>query len=86
MPELQARGITVGDVFAIRPTDDISPDADPEMLRSCEWIGEAIDITAEAREAAKASMYEALTPPLNPALAEELLAESEPAAEPGELA
>ncbi|HEY7949312.1 MAG TPA: hypothetical protein VID51_00595 [Solirubrobacterales bacterium] len=86
VPELQTRGIAVGDVFAIRPTNDFSPDADPEWLRSCEWIGEAIDVTAEAREAAKASMYEALTPPLDPALAEELLAESEPATEPGEFA
>jgi hypothetical protein len=86
VPALQTRSITVGDVFAIRPQGDLSPDTDPESLRNCEWIGEAIDVTAEAREAAKASMYEALTPPLDPALAEDLLAESKATAESGEIA
>lgn len=85
VPELRARGIAVGDVFAIHPTDRLTPDVDPERLRDCEWIGEAIDVTAEAREAAKVAMYEALTPPLDPEVTERLLAESAPATEPEEM-
>lgn len=81
--ELRTRPISVGDVFAIQPTQDFSPDSDPEQLRDCEWIAEAIDITADAREAAKAKMYEALTPPLDPEVAAELLEEPEARSEPG---
>jgi hypothetical protein len=81
--ELRHRPVSVGDVFAIRPTEDLDP-ADSERLRRCEWMGETLDVTAEAREAAKATMYEALTPPLDPHLAKRLLAESERPTEPGE--
>jgi hypothetical protein len=80
--ELRTRPISVGDVFAIQPNQDFSPVPDPEQLRNCEWIGEAIDITADAREAAKAKMYEALTPPLDPEVAAELLDEPEAHSEP----
>lgn len=83
VPALQAREITVGDVFAIRPTAKISADTDPELLYGCEWIGEAFDVTAEAREAAKVAMYKALTPPLDKAVADHLLAESKANAEGG---
>jgi hypothetical protein len=80
VPVLQAREITVGDVFAIRPALKISADTDPQDLRDCEWIGEAFDITAVAREAAKVAMYEALTPPLDPAVTKRLLDEKAAAA------
>lgn len=81
--ELRDRRIEVGDVFAIRLLEDPSAE-DPERVRSCEWVGEAIDVTAEAREAAKAKMYEALAAPLEEDLAERLLAEGEETTEHGE--
>jgi hypothetical protein len=76
---LRERRIEVGDVFAIKPVGDLSP----EPLRRCEWVGETLDVTAEAREAAKAKMYEALTPPLHPRVAKQLLEEKQ-ATEAGE--
>jgi hypothetical protein len=83
--ELRRRRVEVGDAFAVRPAwDDLPPEEDLEGLRTCEWMGETIDVTADAREAAKAKMYEALTPPLDPHLAERLRAGPEQATEPGE--
>jgi hypothetical protein len=81
--ELRNRRVASGDVFAVEPAEPLSPETDPDQLRSCGWIGEAIDITADAREAAKAKMYEALTSPLGTDLAKRLLAE-ERETEPGE--
>lgn len=82
--ELRSRRVEVGDVFAVRPLEELDPEGDPERLRSCEWIGETLDVTAEAREAAKAKMYEALTPPLDPRLAKRLIEEPAQAEEHGE--
>lgn len=81
LEELRRRRVRVGDVFAIMSAEGIAPD-DPDQVQTCEWMGETLDITAEAREAAKAKTYEALTPPLNPELAEELMA-SDRETEPG---
>lgn len=81
--ELRNRRIEVGDVFAIKPVEDLFAE-DPDRLQTCEWMGEALDVTAEAREAAKAKMYEALTPPLDPRLAERLRAKPEQATERSE--
>lgn len=69
--ELRRRRVSVGDVFAIRPATD--PPFQAEGIQDCDWIGEVIDVTPDAREAAKARMYEALTPRLDPEIAEELL-------------
>lgn len=73
MEELRDRRIRVGDVFAIKPVAEIVPE-DPDRVQTCDWMGETLDLTAEAREAAKAKTYEALTPPLDPAVAEQLIA------------
>lgn len=81
--DLRNRRVQVGDVFAVRPVEDLDPDIEPERLQTCEWIGETLDLTADAREAAKAKMYEALTPPLDPYIARRLIAEREQADEPG---
>lgn len=79
--ELRNRPVRVGDVFAIKPVAEIAPE-DPDRVQTCDWIGETLDLTAEAREAAKAKTYEALTPPLDPQVAEQLMA-VERAPEPG---
>jgi len=78
--ELRTRRVEVGDVFAIEILGELSPE-DPDA-RSCEWVGEAIDITAEAREAAKAKMYEALTPELDEHMAKRLIADAKERREP----
>jgi hypothetical protein len=67
--ELRRRSVAVGDTFAILP----SPGSAPEELAYLGGFQEVIDITPEAREAAKAAMYSALTPPLDPDLVEEML-------------
>lgn len=82
--ELRNRRVEVGDVFAIRLLEDLDPEDEPERLQECRWIGETLDVTAEAREAAKAKMYESLTPPLDPRIAKRLIAEHELASGSGE--
>jgi hypothetical protein len=77
--ELRSRRVEVGDVFAVEVLGELPAD-DPDW-RKCEWVGETIDVTAEAREAAKAKMYEALTPELDKRLAKRLIADAK---EPGE--
>lgn len=81
LEELRDRPVRVGDVFAIKPVAEIAPE-DPDQVQTCDWIGETLDLTAEAREAAKAKTYEALTPPLDPQVAKQLMA-AEQATEPG---
>jgi hypothetical protein len=83
MAELRNRRVEAGDVFAVQSVGAFSPEADPEELRDCAWIDEALDITADAREAAKAKMYEALTSPLDPRIARRLAAAEEREVEPG---
>ena len=65
-PVLQARPLTVGDVFAIE-TNLPEEEVDPRAL-GAEWIrGPVIDVTAIARDAAKAAMLAAVTgAPLSP--------------------
>jgi hypothetical protein len=76
--ELSRRRLSVGDVFAFKIADDFDISTTPdEPLREFDWIAEAIDFTAEAREAAKEKMYEALTPPVKEDVAAELLGEEE---------
>ncbi|HEY2714859.1 MAG TPA: hypothetical protein VGI73_01410 [Solirubrobacterales bacterium] len=77
--ELRSRRVEVGDVFAIEVLGELSPDDD---WRNCEWVGETIDLTAEAREAAKAKMYEALTPELDKRMAKRLIADAKEPREP----
>lgn len=74
--DLRSRRISVGDVFAVRPSREVDFPDDPEVLNSGVWMEEVLDITAEAREAAKVKMYEALTPPLGSDLERHLIAES----------
>jgi hypothetical protein len=75
--DLRSRRISVGDVFAIKPSQEVDFSDDPEALNTSAWMEEVLDITAEAREAAKVKMYEALTPPLDSELEKHLIAESE---------
>jgi hypothetical protein len=82
LEELRRREIRVGDVFAIKPVEPLAPE-DPDQVQTAEWMGETLDLTAEAREAARAKTYEALTPPLDPEVAEQLIA-SDRATEPEE--
>ncbi|MGP0101808.1 MAG: hypothetical protein ACLPUT_09355 [Solirubrobacteraceae bacterium] len=74
--ELRQRPIAVGDAFAARLMPELleGPAAEEVEVVDAAALGEVIDITAEAREAAKAAMYRALTPPLDPDVAEEVLA------------
>ncbi len=74
--DLRSRRISVGDVFAVKPSREVDFSDDPEPLQTSAWMGEVLDITAEAREAAKVKMYEALTPPLDSELEQHLIAES----------
>lgn|GEM_PF-6423698 len=66
--ELKSRPAEVGDVYAVFAGPQ--PPA-PEELGSLsgkagavDWMERVIDVTADAREAAKIATYEALTPPL----------------------
>jgi hypothetical protein len=74
--DLRSRRISVGDVFAVKPSQEVDFSDDPEELQTGAWMEEVLDITAEAREAAKVKMYEALTPPLDTELQKHLIAES----------
>jgi len=64
-----SRPIRIGDVFAARtrPVEEAEARLEP-MLQPEEWIEPPVyDITADARDAAKASFYSAVTPTLGPA-------------------
>jgi hypothetical protein len=66
--ELRSRPAEVGDVYAVfsgpqPPTPEELEDLSGKR-GAIEWMATVIDITADAREAAKIATYEALTPPL----------------------
>jgi hypothetical protein len=69
---LQGRALTPGDVFAI--ATDLPPDRSDFREWGSEWIhGDIVDITAMARDAAKAAMFAALAgEPLSLEEAEEI--------------
>lgn len=66
---LQRRDVAIGDVFAARLVAGADPQEVVDRIGVAKWIAEIVDITAGAREAAKAATYEALTPPLKPKVA-----------------
>jgi hypothetical protein len=80
--ELRERPLRVGDAFAVRPLPGALEQARDELeqqrrlepfLDPARWINPPVyDITADAREAAKASFYAAVTPTLEPEHAREL--------------
>jgi hypothetical protein len=65
---VQRREIVVGDVFALRLAGDGDPQEIVDEIGVQRWIEEAIDITPESHESAKAATYAALTPPLSKAV------------------
>jgi hypothetical protein len=65
---VQRREIVVGDVFALRLAGEGDPQELVDRIGVERWIEEAIDITPESRESAKAATYAALTPPLSKAV------------------
>jgi len=77
--ELRQRPVASGDAFAARLEPGLLDRAAAEDVEVVDpaVLGEVVDITAEAREAAKAAMYRALTPPLDRGVAEEMLAAAE---------
>ena len=80
--ELAERPLRVGDVFAVRPVPGAFERVRAELeeqrrldpfLDPASWIRPPVyDVSADAREAAKASFYAAVTPPLDPERAGEL--------------
>ena len=72
--ELAERPLRVGDVFALRAQPERLREAQQveermePMLAPADWIGPPVlDVTPDARDAAKASFYAAVTPSLDPA-------------------
>jgi hypothetical protein len=65
---LAHRPVEVGDAFAVQTGEPAPELGELEKLSGrtgkVEWMAAVIDITADAREAAKVATYEALTPPL----------------------
>jgi hypothetical protein len=70
--DLKQRQIAVGDVFALRLAGGGDPQQDVDEIGVARWIEEAVDITPESRESAKAASYVALTPPLSKTVVREL--------------
>ena len=76
-PELAARPLRVGDVFAVQTIEPALAQVEDELaaptmmeprLAPEEWIRPPVyDVTPDARDAAKASFYAAVTPILEPA-------------------
>lgn len=62
---LQRRPVAVGDVFACRLNGEGDPQEAADRVGMRRWIGKAVDLSAEGREAAKAATFTALTPRLN---------------------
>ena len=79
LPALRARALSAGDVFAIE-TKLPDGDTDPRTI-GARWIrGTIVDVTAMARDAAKAAMLAALTgAPLSPAEVNAIAAAPAPA-------
>lgn len=77
---LAQRPVEVGDAFAVRTPDPAPTPSELEELGgrvdNLGWMVTVVDITADAREAAKVATYEALTPPLKQDVIEELREES----------
>jgi hypothetical protein len=65
---LRHRQVEVGDVFALRLAGEGDPQEVVDEIGVARWIEEAVDITPEGRESAKAATYAALTPPLSRAV------------------
>lgn len=70
--DLKQREIVVGDVFAFRLAGVGDPQQVVDKVGVARWIEEAVDITPESRESAKAATYVALTPPLSKPVLREL--------------
>lgn len=69
------RPVRIGDVFAFKVKGEVS---DEGFYRPEDWIGRpAYDISADARDAAKASFYAAVTPTLRPKIDAEIIALAE---------
>ena len=72
---ISTRPIRIGDVFAFKVKAEVS---DEGFYRPDDWIGKpTYDISADAREAAKASFYAAVTPTLEPKVDAEIIAMAE---------
>ena len=79
--ELRERPLRTGDTFAFRPASDLRPllEESNERLTPEQWITPPVyDVSADARDVAKAAFYGAVTPTLDPAAAGRL----EPIVEP----
>lgn len=82
--ELRERPIEVGDTFAIPASlDAVAAAAEAAgPVEANSWIeGQVIDITADAREAAKLATLRAVAPPLDPNTEQRLLADADQEAE-----
>jgi hypothetical protein len=74
-PRIATRPVRIGDVFAFKVKSEVS---DEGFYRPEDWIGRpAYDISADAREAAKASFYAAVTPTLESKVDAEIIAMAE---------
>jgi hypothetical protein len=74
--ELRRRPLALGDVFAARVDAGALAQAASEAVADPDWLGEAlVDVTAEARVAARQIFYEAMTPRLPEAAEQEILEE-----------
>ena len=83
--ELRERPIEVGDAFAIPASlDAVAAAAEHERpVEVTSWIkGPVVDVTADAREAAKLVTLRALAPPLDPETQQRLLADAPDMAPP----
>ena len=88
-----ARPVRIGDAFAIRVRPDVLGEVSDELAAQTRleplldpgaWIEPPVyDVTAEAREAAKAAFYAAVTPTLTPRQAAEFAGPAEDYAEGG---
>ena len=80
MRALRERRVEVGDAFAIPASlDEVAAAANSErQVEATAWVkGRVIDVTADAREAAKLATLRALAPPLDPKVEESLLADAQ---------
>jgi hypothetical protein len=71
--ELRRRPLALGDVFAVRVDPGALEEAASVAVADPGWLaGPVVDVTAEARVAARQVFYEALTPPLPERAREEI--------------
>jgi hypothetical protein len=65
--ELRTRAVALGDVFAARVDREVlaGHDEDEGLLAVAEWLDERVyDVTADAREAARTTFFDAVSPQL----------------------